>query len=126
MVTLQKVIRTISHNGYYEPTNNLFYCLNILKCLDVIKYKNYILSYKAFNTMLPIIVNNMFEVKNSHYNLRYENIFITIQCKSNMLFLNAISTAIRQWNSLPQNLRIVNSLDVFKKHIKLMLIYNYK
>ena len=61
--------------------------------------------------MLPIIVSNMFEVKISYYNLRYENIFIIIQCKSNMLYLNAISTAIRQWNSLPQNLRTLNSLD---------------
>ena len=32
LVTLQKqVIRTMSHNGYYVPTNNIFCGLNILK-----------------------------------------------------------------------------------------------
>ena len=44
----------------------------------------------------------MFQAKDSQYELRCANNFIVIRCKYNILYLNTISKAIREWNLLPK------------------------
>ena len=48
--------KSCSHNYSNIPSNNIYYSLNILRFCDNIKYKNCTLSYKAFNNVLPCII----------------------------------------------------------------------
>ena len=64
---------TITHSDYLANTNKIFVKLCVLKLKDIIAYKSYLLAFKDFNNMLPLILNSLFVVKSGPYGMRHTN-----------------------------------------------------
>ena len=103
----KRVIRTVTHSDYLANTNEIFVKLCVLKLKDIIAYKSYLLAFKAFNNMLPLILNSLFVVKSGPYSMRHTNNFVGTICKSNMRSLNVIMVALNNWNKLPNQVKLI-------------------
>ena len=46
----KKAIEIITSSDYLAPSNPLFIRLNMLNLYDIVKYKTYLLGYRAYNS----------------------------------------------------------------------------
>ena len=67
----KRVIRNITHS-------ELFVMLNILKLRDIVKYKSYLLAFKAFNGKLPSTLNSLVIIKYTPDGMRSANSFVKL------------------------------------------------
>ena len=75
--------------------------------------------YKAKNKISPVVVNSLFEFTNKNYSLRYASIFkrkryFTVHYGSESL----VSLAQKIWELVPDSIREVKTLSIFKNKIK--------
>ena len=83
--------------------------LELLKLEAIITYKFYALAFKAFNNMLPLILNSLFVIKSGPYSMRHTHNFVGTICKYNMRSLNVIMVALNKWNKLPNHVKLISS-----------------
>ena len=70
------VIRNITYSEYLTSTNELFAKPNILKLRDIVKYKSYLLAFKAFNCKFPSTLNSLFIIKFGLYSIQFNSLFV--------------------------------------------------
>ena len=75
--------------------------------------------YKAKNKISPEVVNSLFEFTNKNYNLRNASIlkrnrYFTVHYGSESL----VSLALKIWELVPDSIREVKTLSIFKNKIK--------
>ena len=64
------------------------------------------------SSLVPSSVN-----EGSHYNLRNANDVQTINARTALYFNSFLPSVIREWNTLPENDKYVDSIDSFKRQI---------
>jgi len=75
-----------------------------------------VLYNSLFLTKYPIYMRNMFTVRTTSYNLRCNYILTLPVPKTTTYDLSFSYHVVKQWNSLPDNVRTLN-LNDFKKYI---------
>ena len=100
-------------------------CLN-LKLKNMIGYKSYLLAFKAFNNMLPLILNFLFFIKSGPYSMRCTNNCVGIICKSNIRSLSVSMIALNILNKLSNHVKPISSYTSYKIFTKTMLLYSYE
>ena len=89
-----------------------------------ITYKILLLSYKALNGMAPRYIADLLQPYTPTRQLRSFSKNLLVTPKSNLKFYGDRSfqvAAPRLWNSLPDDIRLIQNLDVFKNKIKTLL-----
>ena len=75
--------------------------------------------YKALKALSPEFMHNLFETKETKYALRRKNLLTLPEANSVKYGLNSVKfRASIQWNSLPNDIKLSDSLSIFKKRIK--------
>lgn len=79
----------------------------------VLFYKMYNRSTPAYlSDLVPPLVNN-----SSRYNLRNANDTETVYSRTNLYYNSFLPSVIREWNNLPDEIRNIDTVQNFKKHI---------
>ena len=122
----KKIVRIMTFSNYTEETRPLFESLEILNIFELNTYLTAVFMYSYYHDKLPAFFNNFFITNdNLHsYNTRsVREIHIefnrTNYGKFSMRYRGAIV-----WNSLPSEIRKINSCNLFKKSLKLYVQNN--
>ena len=78
------------------------------------------LFYKMFNNISPTYLSSLVPqlVQNvSNYNLRNADDIRTIYARTRLYSNSFLPSTIRDWNNLPRNVRDVDTVDSFKRHL---------
>ena len=76
--------------------------------------------YKVHNGLAPDIMNDIFKIRETTYNLRKEAAFSTRRVKSVQYGLETISIlGPKIWDMLPKNIKDSESVEIFKLKVKL-------
>ena len=117
-VLQKKAIRLISGVGYREHTNDLFYNLNIIKFLDLVKLKICLVMYKVKKMILP---NNLLQLlhleENNVYNTRNSNKFRCKYARTNIKKMCISVTGIKLFNTLSDDLINSKNSRIFVKNM---------
>jgi hypothetical protein len=111
-------IKNIYNLNFWEPTTNIYKIAN-LPSLDTLRYINlakflYKLENNLIKSDLSLTLNN--EIHN--YATRISNIYRIDYARTNFGKYAILREAIHLYNSVPNNLKIANSLIAFKIKIK--------
>ena len=91
-----------------------------------ITYKILLFTYKALNGMAPRYIAYLLQPYTPTRQLRCFSKNLLVTPKSNLKFYQDRSfqvAAPRHWNSLPDGIRLIENLDVFKNKIKTLTFY---
>ena len=79
------------------------------------------LFYKMFNQLTPVYLSSLIPQQVnaiSHHNLRNSNDIHTIRSNTSLFHNSFLPSTLRQWNSLPVEVRQLNTLSSFKTFLK--------
>ena len=79
------------------------------------------LFYKMFNQLTPVYLSSLIPQQVnaiSHHNLRNSNDIHTIRSNTSLYHNSFLPSTLRQWNSLPLEVRQLNTLSSFKTFLK--------
>ena len=79
------------------------------------------LFYKMFNQLTPVYLSSLIPQQVnaiSHHNLRNSNDIHTIRSNTSLIHNSFLPSTLRQWNSLPVEVRQLNTLSSFKTFLK--------
>ena len=113
----KKLIRLIANAPFLAHTNELFLNNSILKLDDVNKYCTCIFMFKNRNLFLPISSHN--------YNTRNRDNLRTQFQRTNVTQQNINFIGPTIWNDIPTRIKEIQTLDSFKRNLKLYLLSNY-
>ena len=129
LVILQKkAIRVCTHSHYLAHTPPLFKELATLSLRDRIVFKTGLFMYKYVNSLLPNIFNDYFMTHFMKHNLntRNKHNFVLPFCRLKVRQLNSIQyKGVKIWNNFDCNLKCLNSLNLFRSHLKRQLLNTY-
>ena len=115
----------------YSSTSSAGQSLHWLPVKQRIQFKNYLLTYKAHHTGLPPYLKSaLVPYSCSSYSTRRssptENILTTMSCDSRHTSKSHLDysfdyIAPRNWNKLPDHVRLASSVAIFRKVLKTYL-----
>jgi len=120
----KRIIRIINNNAYKLESKSLFLKFNMLDVYQIHFYLVANFMYKYMNGALPPNFNEMFNLlfENHDYCTRQTNSLKIPLCKLDMLKRTLRYNGVIIWNKIQYIAEIINSLDVFKMHIKSSLL----
>ena len=114
--------RIILKVDFLTPSKLMFETLGWLSVPKRILYNKAILTYKALNNLTPAYISNLLTpISKTHsFSLRsQENGALCIPRSRSALYDRSFShSASKLWNSLPQNIRTINTLASFKTDLR--------
>ena len=111
----KRALRIISNSSYLTASKPLFEKFNALNTFNIYKKEVAIFMYKYKHNMLPQSFNNIFTIlKDVHgHNTRNKtNYRIDVHKINGLLY-----TGPKIWNSLPNEVKLVESFGVFKRKV---------
>ena len=111
----KRAIRIIHKTAYREPTNPLFVQLKTLTFLDLIDYKTIQIMFKANNHQLPHGIQELFQLRESKYNLRGTCIFNKPSIRTNTKLHCITTKAVSLWNNCNDELKKCTTISKFQK-----------
>ena len=84
------------------------------------KKQKLVLFYKMVNNLTPYYLTSLIPStvnKTSNYNLRNSNDIRTVNARTNQYFSSFLPSTIREWNTLPVELRNTTTIISFKYHL---------
>ena len=122
----KKLMRIITQSDYYAHTNPLFKQLNILKFDELFMYASQVHMYKTIVLdKYPILLRSILENQINHnYATRINNLRLPY-CRIHKATKKLSYQITKNWNSLPQHIKNVESLNAFKRNCKSFHINKY-
>ena len=122
---LQKyIIRLIFGKTPREHCMPLFKELGALTIMDMVRWENLKLMFKVMNDLAPKSVSDLFVRREHLYSTR--NCGLEIPKHSLVKFNHSfLVKSITEWNALDIQLKLLNSVKLFSKQLKLKLISKY-
>ena len=115
LVVLQKkAVRIITSSSTHENTDPLFQTLNMLKFGDISKYSILLCFYRNFDLYINRAPHSYFTTSSESARTSYRRLDST---QRSVDFLGP-----KYWNVLPEDLKNLNSLDKFKRKLKMHLL----
>ena len=121
----KKAIRIVNMSDYYAPTNPLFAQNRTLKFQDIVNLNSISIMYKAYNKLLPRCMQELFEPRESNYQLRGTAMFKSAKARTNTKLRCISVLGVKMWNSLENELKLSSSIHKFKKLYKEKVIDSY-
>lgn len=113
----KRIIRIMSDAAYLEHTTPLFYKLGLLKFCDIYQFNILVYSFRSLKSN-KFSVQHTFNTRNrQRASSKFQRLAIT-QRSINF-------TGPKLWNDLPEYLKSIDSLYVFKKALKSYFLDNY-
>ena len=145
LVLQKRALRIITHNdvfpsvpGPLDPTDPLFYKLEVLKIQDVFKLQVSKFIFNCLQLNTPTIFQNWFRLNYTIHNHKTRSTFFDIVneiISNNLFILNARTTHYglkllkvsgpKIWNLIPNHIRSIQSGCSFKRILKKHLIAQY-
>ncbi len=122
----KKAMQLINKVGYNHPTNQSFINANELKFKEVVDFKTAQLMFKINNNLLLDCIQKMFNLRQSHYNLRGMCIYSKSKIRTNIKLRCTTVTAVNLWNTLENNLKTCSTITSFKTILKNKMINSYR
>ena len=121
--------RIITRSSRYSHITPVLKELHWLPVQYRVKYKILTHTFKALHDQSPVYIRNMLEIYKPTRNLRSAQQSVTlVKPKSKKVKYGErsfISAAPSLWNSLPANVRDCDTLQCFKRELKLIILYNF-
>ena len=118
----KRAARIILKADFFTPSKLMFETLGWLSVPKRLLYNKAILTYKALNNMTPAYITNLLTPISKTHSLSLrssENGVLCIPRSRSALYDRSFShSASKLWNSLPQNIRIINSFRSFKTDLR--------
>ena len=111
----KRAIRIIHKTAYREPTNPLFVELKTVTFLDLIDYRTIQIMFKANNHQLPHGIQELFQLRESKYNLRGTCIFKKPSIRTNTKLHCITTKAVSLWNNCNDKLKKCTTISKQKK-----------
>ena len=77
-----------------------------------------VLMHKVFHRHVPNRISEKFKIHETSHNLRSRNNFVIKRCTSNNIRYSFIYRGSNIWNILPDSVKEIQRIDLFKKHLK--------
>jgi hypothetical protein len=128
MVINNRLLRLIQHSRRTTPTKDLYLHystlpINKLYQLQLLLHAHTLLF--SIGKLPEIFSKNMLLNNEIHnYHTRSQFAFHRISCNSTYGSKTSFNMCAKLWNSLPNNLKTIPSLNLFKKNLKSYLIFN--
>ena len=120
-ITQKKLLRVMSKSHRYAHTDPLFKQFNLLKLSDIITFQTQLFVYKSLHVN---IIDSGFKFAHSSQTRRQDSLQLPL-CKTSHFQRYLTYRGAKCWNKLPEQVKNSDSLNVFKKKIRLMLFNNY-
>ena len=122
----KKAIRLITSSHYLEHTAPLFKSLELLNIHQIFKLNCLLLVYKCTkNNYFMEFKNKLHSNSSIHsYNTRINSLLRLPSDKQKLIRKSYLCKSIELWNTVDVDIRNINSITVFKKKIKILLIEN--
>ena len=122
----KKLIRILTNSGYYAHTEPLFKELKLLKLDDLYILNSQILMYQCiimnkYPTLRDSITNTQ---ANHEHGTRTVDLRLPY-CRTTKSKQRLLYQSIKNWNSVPYELKSITSLKAFKTECKISLLNNY-
>ena len=118
----KRAARIILKANFFTPSKLMFETLGWLSVPKRLLYNKAILTYKALNNMTPAYITNLLTPISKTHSLSLrssESGALCIPRSRSALYDRSFSpSASKLWNSLPQNIRIINSFRSFKTDMR--------
>ncbi len=101
----KRAIRIVNKTKYREPTNPLFNKLKILKFRDLVDFKTIQFMYKVKNCQLPAGIQELFQIRESGYNLRGSFMFKKPPVRTNMKYHSVTVRGVTLWNDCSDEMK---------------------
>ena len=123
----KKAVRICTGSHHRSHSAPLFKQLNILQFQDLYSYHTAILGFFYFKNLLPLHIMQMFNINSSihHYETRRNHDFHLFKVNSSFTQRSIRFSFPVVWNSLPNNIKSCQTLRLFKKFYKRLLLLNY-
>ena len=121
----KKFSRMVHITCYLEHTKPLFKLSFILTFLDLLEYAMAILMFEAFHNLLPINIQNLFQIHINIRSSRRKNMFSIKYSRTNLRRQCASNAGIRLLNASPDDITNISSIHLFKRHIKSSYLHCY-
>ena len=124
----KRAVRIILFQSYRAHSKPLFVKLNLPNVYDLCLAQILIYAYKSVNNLLPSTCTSYFtHAKDTHQHATrgHEFNLYVINAKKSCRVNSLSFRGPKYWNSLPNNIRLSSSLNVFKTLLREYLISNY-
>uniref|UniRef100_A0A672FF89 Reverse transcriptase domain-containing protein n=1 Tax=Salarias fasciatus TaxID=181472 RepID=A0A672FF89_SALFA len=121
----KRAIRIITNSHYREPSNPLFIKLKVLKFPDIVDLSILKIMYKAKWNLLPVNLQNIFEIRTRRYNLKGTDVFKKPRFRTKIKERNIVVKGVNLWDALKQEIKECKTIITFKKHIKNSILEKY-
>ena len=118
--TTERAVRAISKADYKASSKPLFANLKILDVFSIYSLQVSSFMYLYHNDALPIAFTQIFQTGNQihQYSTRYSDFYRPHTCRTNIKKFSILFQSRRIWNSLPNNIINVITLNIFRRVIK--------
>ncbi len=96
-----------------------------MKFQELVDFSILQIMFKAHKKILPINIQNKFEKRESHYNLKGTEIFKKPRIRTKLKERCISVRGINLWNSLNKEIKETGSNILFKKRVKASMIQRY-
>ena len=125
LVILQKkAIRFVLNLPFKSHVSHLFIVYKFLSISQIVKLKVLCFMHRHFHNMFPSIVNNYFNLSTSHYSSRTPYCYRIPHIRTNYAKFSIKYYGPFLWNQIPLDLKIINSLPMFKNKTKEYILLN--
>lgn len=116
----KKIIRIITNSDYFAHTQPLFKETNSLKLFDINKLQIGIYMYKKIKSETSVSL----QPQHTYFTRTHEN--LRTPAHNLTLFQHSLSySGPKTWNSIPNNIKALNSIHSFKEQFKKHILLNY-
>ena len=122
----KRAIRIVNRSGYREPSNQLFIKLKALKFKDLVDLKTVQIMHKAENKLLPNNIQNLFQERESQYNLRGVCKFTQPLVRTNAKHHCISVKGVTLWNKCSDDMKQIKIWNKFKLRFKMDILNKYK
>lgn len=112
----------MAYKSKFAHTDPLFCKSSLLKLLDIISLHTYLFVFKFLH---EIATNCGFQLMYNNFNARRPKDLMIPLCRTTHAQQSVIVMGTRLWNQLPEQLKNMVSLVIFKKSVKQLLFKNY-
>ena len=121
----KRVIRLLCGESRLAHTNNVFKERSLLKFPDLVIYKTGIIMFKLFAGELPKLLQSRFLKYRNVHNTRKKNTFVVLQARTTLMTMCLSVYGVKIWNALPEIMKQLQNIHIFKKQLKKYLISSY-
>ena len=93
--------------------------------MDIVYLKTLEIIFRVVNETISVSIQKMFKLRQGIYNLRGLLMFETHKVRTNLKYRCVSVLGVKLWNELNNEIKMCNSIFVFKKTLKCKIIKGY-